>query len=431
MLVVTGATGFIGSQLVPLIAKNEDVLAVSRQSSEVLDQRAGVTFCDYGELAHRDLRGATILHLAVRNNDRQGSREEFRAANVDFLTDIAATAKARGARRFINLCSTHALDANPEDHYGSSKQAGARALREFWPHGSINLYIPAVYGKRLQGRLALLQRLPKGARSTALAVLRLVKPVISIDRLYVAVSRARAQPIESESPWAGEIFCADPVPDRGLFTMAKRTIDLFAALILVVLGGWAMIVIALYVRLDSKGPAIFAQQRVGRFGRVFTCYKFRTMTVGTANAATHSVSAAAVTRAGRMLRKTKLDELPQLLNVLCNDMSLVGPRPCLPLQSELIEQRRARGVLALKPGITGMAQVSHIDMSDPARLAVWDAQYGAFRTLIGDMIIIFKTVLGRGKGDRVSLHEQPVEADQERCNLAGKLSIDGTNPHNV
>lgn len=413
MLVVTGATGFIGSQLIPLLAKNEDILAVSRQPPADLEKRAGLAFCDYAELARRDLLGATVLHLAVRNNDRQGTLEEFHAVNVDFLLELAVTTKARGARRFINLCSTHALDPEPDDHYGVSKQTAARALRELWPDGSINIYIPAVYGERLQGRLAPLQGWPTGARAASLAILRLVKPIISIDRLSVAVKQASIQ-VEPESFWAGEMFCADPVPDRGLFATAKRIIDLYAAVSVMLLAGWVMILVALYVRLDSTGPAIFVQQRVGRFGRVFTCYKFRTMTVGTADAATHSVSAAAVTRAGRILRKTKLDELPQLFNVLCNDMSLVGPRPCLPLQGELIEQRAARGVLALKPGITGMAQIGHIDMSDPARLAAWDARYAAFRTLLNDIIILFRTALGRGKGDRVMPQKQPLNAADNR-----------------
>jgi len=89
-----------------------------------------------------------------------------------------------------------------------------------------------------------------------------------------------------------------------------------------------------------------------------------------------------------------------VLNVLRNEMSLVGPRPCLPIQSELIAHRRARGVLRIKPGITGLAQIADIDMSDPARLAAWDARYRAFRTLAGDATILVRTVLGGGSGDR-------------------------------
>ncbi len=125
----------------------------------------------------------------------------------------------------------------------------------------------------------------------------------------------------------------------------------------VVLVSIALIPVAVAIRLESAGPALFRQQRVGRDGKTFTCYKFRTMRSGTVQAASHEVSASAVTRLGAVLRKLKIDELPQAINILRNEMSLIGPRPCLPAQTALIAERTRRGVLALKPGITGYAQV--------------------------------------------------------------------------
>ncbi|MAN13963.1 MAG: lipid carrier--UDP-N-acetylgalactosaminyltransferase [Dinoroseobacter sp.] len=197
------------------------------------------------------------------------------------------------------------------------------------------------------------------------------------------------------------MYLADPAPAYGFYAGVKRTIDLLAALGVIVFAGWAMVLIALYIRLDSQGPAIFAQQRVGKDARTFTCFKFRTMVTGTTHAATHNVSVSSVTKAGRFLRKTKLDELPQVANVLRNEMSLVGPRPCLPIQQELIELRVARDVVSLKPGITGLAQINNVDMSDPTRLAALDERYRSFRTLLGDVVILIRTVLGSGSGDRV------------------------------
>jgi len=402
MIVLTGATGFVGSQLVRQLGAQTELLLVSRDPEAARRRFSEAAVCDYAALSGHDLTGAVIIHLAARNNDRIGTIEEFRAGNVDGLLEVAAIAKAGGAARFINLCSTHALDTEHTDPYGLSKREGARALTALWPDGAINLYVPAIYGDDFRGRLAVLNRLPAALKPLAISVLRQVKPMISINRLLAVLLELAAEPDLSDDPWKSERFAADPVKDIGISSFVKRTVDLLAVLAVVVLLGWLMIIVALYIRFDSKGPAIFAQQRVGREGRIFTCYKFRTMTLGTAHAATHNVSAASVTAAGRFLRRTKIDELPQVANVLMNEMSLVGPRPCLPMQTELIARRSARGILRLKPGITGLAQINEIDMSDPARLAAWDDRYGAFQTLSGYIVILIRTVLGGGSGDRVS-----------------------------
>ena len=401
MIVITGATGFVGSQLVPLLAARNEVLLVSRDPGSAARCYPGLRTCDYGQLARENLAGAIFIHLAVRNNDRPGPPAEFDAVNVDQLLAVAATAKAGGAARFVNLCSTHALKAKTGDFYGLSKREGADRLAAFWPAGAVNLYVPAIYGDRFQGRLVALGKLPGVLRQIALALLRQVKPLLAVDRLAVGIEHIIAKPVDPSDSWHTEHYLADPVSTYGLYPAVKRGIDLIAVVAVAVVLGWAMVLIAMYVRYDSKGPAIFAQKRVGRGGRVFTCYKFRTMSVGTAHAATHDVSASAVTRAGRFLRRTKLDELPQIANVLMNQMGLVGPRPCLPIQIELVERRLGRGVLQMKPGITGLAQVHEIDMSDPARLAAWDDRYRAFRTLAGDMVIMLRTVMGGGSGDRV------------------------------
>jgi lipopolysaccharide/colanic/teichoic acid biosynthesis glycosyltransferase len=126
------------------------------------------------------------------------------------------------------------------------------------------------------------------------------------------------------------------------------------------------------------------------------------MKVGTKIAGTHEVSEASVTRIGAIIRKLKIDELPQAWNIICNQMSLVGPRPCLPVQFELIEARRRHGVFDVKCGLTGLAQINDIDMSIPERLAKIDASYLAMRSLPFDIKIILRTFLGAGRADRVS-----------------------------
>jgi len=175
----------------------------------------------------------------------------------------------------------------------------------------------------------------------------------------------------------------------------KRLFDLAVSAVALLILWPVMLLIALAVRLDSPGPALFVQTRIGQGGTRFQIFKFRTMHVGTPDLPTHEAPPATVTRIGRFLRATKLDELPQLVNVLLGQMSLVGPRPCLPTQHELIAARRDRGVLAIRPGITGLAQAQGIDMSDLRRIVDADARYAATQTFRGDLCIIAATVLGR------------------------------------
>lgn len=174
----------------------------------------------------------------------------------------------------------------------------------------------------------------------------------------------------------------------------KRALDLILAIPLAVLTSPVVLAAAVWIRLTSPGPAFFAQERIGRSEKPFRCLKLRTMYEDTKSLPTHEVGEKAVTKAGRTLRRLKLDELPQLWNVIKGEMSLVGPRPCLPTQKELIERRRMLGVYALKPGITGLAQVKGIDMSDPKKCAETDAEYLSSRTLGLDVAILVKTVAG-------------------------------------
>jgi O-antigen biosynthesis protein WbqP len=164
---------------------------------------------------------------------------------------------------------------------------------------------------------------------------------------------------------------------------------------------WPVMLILYFAGLLDTGSPLFRQVRVGRNGQLFVLVKFRTMRVDTASVATHMVDVSAVTRMGHFLRKSKLDELPQLWNVITGDMSLVGPRPCLPSQLELIAERNARCVLNVRPGITGLAQAKGVDMSNPKKLAELDALMIESLSLKTYFKYIFVTLLGSGRGDRV------------------------------
>ena len=157
----------------------------------------------------------------------------------------------------------------------------------------------------------------------------------------------------------------------------------------------------LIVGLFDTGSPMFRQERVGINLKPFHLMKFRSMHVNTKTVATHLVQVSAITRWGSFLRKSKLDELPQLFNVLMGDMSLVGPRPNLFNQEELIKERDSRGVYSIRPGITGLAQINKIDMSTPKILAESDAQMIKTLNAWYYFKYIFLTVFGKGFGDRV------------------------------
>ena len=161
------------------------------------------------------------------------------------------------------------------------------------------------------------------------------------------------------------------------------------------------LVILYIIGLFDTGSPIFIQERVGRNKKPFTLVKFRTMTVDTASVASHLASTASITPFGGFLRKTKLDELPQLWNVLKGEMSLVGPRPGLFNQEELTKARDAKNVFAVRPGITGLAQVNEIDMSTPELLAKTDREMIDTLTIGNYFKYILMTVTGSGSGDRV------------------------------
>jgi lipopolysaccharide/colanic/teichoic acid biosynthesis glycosyltransferase len=180
----------------------------------------------------------------------------------------------------------------------------------------------------------------------------------------------------------------------------KRAFDFFLAAAMAVPVGLVTLLLCAVSYRETGGQPLFLQTRVGRGQRPFTLVKLRTMAVGTANVASHEVNAEAViTPSGRWMRRFKLDELPQIWNVLLGDMSFVGPRPCLPNQHELIGERAARDVFAMRPGITGLAQVQGVDMSTPRQLAEIDARYASERTFIGDLKLLAQTFVGSGRGD--------------------------------
>ncbi|MDJ0856363.1 MAG: sugar transferase [Desulfobacterales bacterium] len=186
--------------------------------------------------------------------------------------------------------------------------------------------------------------------------------------------------------------------------MIKRTIDVLGCLLLIGVAALPMIIIGFLICIDSSGPIIHWSSRVGIDNGLFRMPKFRTMLIETPNVATHLLDDPDqfVTRLGRILRKLSLDELPQMFSVLKGDMSLVGPRPALFNQDDLIALRTKQGVHRLPPGITGWAQVNGRDDLPIPQKVRYDAFYMQNQSVAFDLKIILKTVLNVFKHEGVN-----------------------------
>lgn len=181
-----------------------------------------------------------------------------------------------------------------------------------------------------------------------------------------------------------------------MYLQMKRWIDAVLALVLLILLFPIMVGIGICIRLESKGPALFLQRRIGKDRHEFIILKFRTMHIhAPKDKPTHELQNADkhITNVGKFLRKYSLDELPQLWNILLGDMSFVGPRPALWNQFDLIEQRESFGANDIRPGLTGLAQVSSsVELPIPEK-AAWDGYYVTRYSAWVDFMILCKTVV--------------------------------------
>lgn len=186
--------------------------------------------------------------------------------------------------------------------------------------------------------------------------------------------------------------------------MIKRTLDIIVSLIAITILMPLLVVVAIGIRLDSYGPILFVQRRIGVGDKEFLMYKFRTMKIGTPEVATDKLqeSQSYITKLGYYLRKYSVDELPQLFNVLLGDMSLVGPRPALYNQYDLRQMRKGEGIDTIRPGVTGWAQVNGRDEISLQEKVHLDLVYLLQQSVLLDIKILVMTVFSISSGDGVS-----------------------------
>ena len=180
-----------------------------------------------------------------------------------------------------------------------------------------------------------------------------------------------------------------------MYKGVKRALDITFSIVGTAVTSPILLAVAAAVKLDSKGPVIFKQERLGKDGKVFEMYKFRSMCVGAEHMGTGQYSYkgdSRVTRVGKVIRATSLDELPQFINILKGDMSFIGPRPLIPEESHIRDLRREYGVYSVRPGLTGWAQVNGRDCLSDEEKASYDREYIERRSLAFDTKIFFRTI---------------------------------------
>lgn len=193
---------------------------------------------------------------------------------------------------------------------------------------------------------------------------------------------------------------------KPIYSFFKRAFDIVFSLLSILLLSLPLLVVALAVKLDSRGPVFFSQERIGKNKKRFRILKFRSMFTDTdPNAPTHTLDdpEAHITKVGRFIRKTSIDELPQLFNILAGQMSFVGPRPALWNQDDLIAERDKYHANDVKPGLTGLAQISGRDELEIPVKAKFDGEYVRRRGVFYDLGLMFRTVFS------VFRHEGVVE----------------------
>ena len=211
---------------------------------------------------------------------------------------------------------------------------------------------------------------------------------------------------------------------KPIYSFFKRIFDIVCSLLAIIIFALPMLIVAIAIKCDSKGPVLFKQERVGKNKKLFKIWKFRSMYTNTdPNAPTHQLGNANshITKVGKFIRKTSIDELPQLFNILSGKMSFVGPRPALWNQYDLIEERDKYHANDIKPGLTGLAQVSGRDELEIPVKAKFDGEYVKKREFFYDIWLIIKTAFkvlqhdGVVEGGTGEIHKEETERQKVKA----------------
>ena len=396
-IIITGATGHVGNALVEKLSSLEHKLILVGRDVERLNKFfPNIEACTYKEIKKIGKGASVLVHLATANNNTKAAKEIFIDANVRLFDYILKTSLKLKIKKVITLNSLH-IFSDKQNNYVYSKKKAHEILQKFDSFQKITIFCPAIYSKTFKGNLKILNIFPNKLKKVLFYFLSAFRPVVNIKTVISHIIFN----INKKSSLSKNIYLADNKEKNLVYIFFRKSVDIIFAIFVIVFLWWLLLFIYFAIKIDTDGPVIFKQKRIGKNEKLFLLYKFRTMQVGTRNTATHEISQQSLTGIGYWLRKVKLDELPQVLNILRNDLSLIGPRPSLPTQKKLIKERQILQIYSIKPGITGYSQINNIDMSDPKKLAEYDNIYLAMRSVFFDIRILIKTLLGAGQGDKV------------------------------
>lgn len=396
-IIITGASGYVGSILIPELLKyNHNLLLVGRNTDKLKSKYINISICEYHELSRIGKNFDLLINLAAINNNSKKQYSYYLKVNRDFLYKLAEMSKSAKIKYFLNISSFHELDIENQSKYAKSKREGTKKIQNISGLKILNIYIPFVYGKIWPKKIKILNFFPYKISQICFYFIASFYPTLNIKKLAKFINKNLSSYKKKNN------YLFDSKNDNYFYVVITLLVNIFISFSILLSFSWLMILIYIFVSFTGKGKPIFIQKRVGQHKKHFDLFKFRTMQINTKELATHLINKNKVTKLGKILRVLKFDELPQIINLLMNKVTFVGPRPSLISQKNLIKIREENNILELKPGLTGYAQVNHIDMSNIKRLVQYDHYYLINRSLVLDFKIIIKTFLGIGFRDNVS-----------------------------
>ena len=395
-IIITGASGFVGSLIVPeLKRKGIKILLVTRSFKKLKKLYPSDKVCEYDDLEKFAKDYDCIVHLATINNRKQCNRYNAREQNFKTFKKVFEVAKLFNLF-IINFSTTHSLNFFYKTDYIESKRDIEKYINKKNYPKIQSIYLPFIYGEKMSGKLKILNRFPKFVSNFIFYFLSAFKPTVNIKSILNYLFQNNFNFKKNNLNILSDDICKNFV-----FLFFKRSLDLLFSIFVLLFLWWLLILVWIFIKIESPGPGIIFQKRVGKSGKIFNCIKFRTMKSGVKQAPTHQMALTDLTIVGSFLRKTKLDELPQVFNIIINQMSLVGPRPSLEIQHELIAKRKKFNILNVKPGITGLAQINKADMSNLDNITKFDFIYLKTQSIFIDINIIVKTIFGAGNVDNI------------------------------